>query len=82
MNVPEQIRTAARGLIEQYGDSFDYLGTFEGQEGYLFKFPENSCTGFPFLFLYDGNEVAEITGPSVFDFIDLYVKDVDELEVE
>lgn len=82
MNVPEQIRTAARSLIEQYGESFDYLGTFEGQEGYLFKFPEDSCTGYPFLFLYDGSKATEITGPSVFDFIDLYVEDVDELDVE
>ena len=54
MNVPEQIRTAARGLIEQYGESF----------------------------LYDGSQATEVTGPSVFDFISLYVKDLDELEVE
>lgn len=82
MNVPEQIRTAARGLIEQYGETFDYLGSVEGQEAYLFKFPKDSCTGFPFLFLYDGSQATEVTGPSVFDFISLYVKDLDEPEVE
>lgn len=66
MNVPEQIRTAARGLIEQYGESFDYLGDFEGQKAYLFKFSDDSCTGYPFVFLLKGGKVSEITGPESF----------------
>ena len=70
MNVPEQIRTTARGLIEQYGESFDYLGDFEGQKAYLFKFPDDSCTGYPFVFLLKGGKVSEITGPESFYIID------------
>ena len=42
----------------------------------------NLVIGFPFLYLYKDGEAIEITGPSVFDFIGLYVKDVEEVEVE
>ena len=49
MNIPEQVKNEARALIEQYGDTFEYLGIYEGQEAYVFKFPEDSCTGYPFV---------------------------------
>lgn len=38
MNIPEQVKNEARVLIEQYGDTFEYLGIYEGQEAYVFKF--------------------------------------------
>ena len=82
MNVPEQIRTAARGLIEQYGESFDYLGDFEGQKAYLFKFPDDSCTGYPFVFLLKGGKVSEITGPESFNIIDSLTKDIQKGNIE
>lgn len=82
MNIPEAVKNEARSLIEQYGDSFEYLGDYEGQEAYLYKFPDDAVTGFPFLYLYKDGEVLEVTGPSVFGFIDLYVKDADEGDVE
>ena len=41
MNVPEQVKNEARELIEQYGDSFEYLGNYEGSDVYVFKFPED-----------------------------------------
>lgn len=82
MNVPEQIRTAARGLIEQYGESFDYLGSVEGQEAYLFKFPDDSCTGYPFVFLFKGGKVSEITGPESFNIIDSLTEDIEEGNIE
>lgn len=47
MNIPEQVKNEARVLIEQYGDTFEYLGIYEGQEAYVFKFPGDSCTGYP-----------------------------------
>ena len=52
MNIPEQVKNEARVLIEQYGDTFEYLGIYEGQEAYVFKFPGDSCTGYPFVYLY------------------------------
>lgn len=85
MNVPEQVKNEARPLIEQYGDSFDYLGNREGQEAYLFRFPDDATVGFPFLYLFKDGEAMEVTGPGVFDFIDLYtpsIEDADEVSVE
>ncbi|MCB6714544.1 hypothetical protein LI160_13175 [Bacteroides xylanisolvens] len=85
MNVPEQVKNEARPLIEQYGDSFDYLGNREGQEAYLFRFPDDATVGFPFLYLFKDGEAMEVTGPGVFDFIDLYtpgIEDADEVGVE
>ena len=85
MNVPEQVKNEARPLIEQYGDSFDYLGNREGQEAYLFRFPDDATVGFPFLYLFKDGEAMEVTGPGVFDFIDLYtpgIEDADEFGVE
>ena len=85
MNVPEQVKNEARPLIEQYGDSFDYLGNREGQEAYLFRFPDDATVGFPVLYLFKDGEAMEVTGPGVFDFIDLYtpgIEDADEVGVE
>lgn len=85
MNVPEQVKNEARPLIEQYGDSFDYLGNREGEEAYLFRFPDDATVGFPFLYLFKDGEAMEVTGPGVFDFIDLYtpgIEDADEVGVE
>lgn len=85
MNVPEPVKNEARRLIERYGDSFDYLGSREGQEAYLFRFPDDATAGFPFLYLFKDGEAMEVTGPDVFGFIDLYtpgVEDADEAGVE
>lgn len=82
MKVPEQIKSEARWLIEQYGDSFDYLGDYEGQEAYLFKLPEDSCTGFPFVYLFDGTHATEVTGFDAFDIIGLFIENLDMVNVE
>lgn len=67
-----------------YGESFDYLGNHEGQEAFLFHFPDDATVGFPFLYLLKDGKAIEITGPRVFDFMDLFpgVEDTDELDVE
>lgn len=78
MNIPEQVKNEARLLIEQYGDSFEYLGKFEGQDAYVFKFPEESDTGYPFIYLYDGKKADEVTGPLALDIIDSLVENVEE----
>lgn len=72
MNIPEQVKTEAKEFIKQYGESFKYLGNIEGQEAYLFLFPEEITIGFPFLYLLKNGEVIEVSGPMVFDFIDYY----------
>ncbi len=82
MNIPEQVKNEARALIEQYGDTFEYLGIYEGQEAYVFKFPEDSCTGYPFVYLYDGKDVTEITGPLSLDVIDSCIENIEEGDIE
>lgn len=82
MNVPEEVKHEARWLIEQYGDSFDYLGNYEGADYFVFQFPEDSTTGFPFVFQYGRGAVMTITGFDALDLIHLLVKDVDVVGVE
>mgnify|MGYP000208445152 CR=1 FL=1 len=82
MNIPEQVKNEARGLIEQYGGNLEYLGDVDGQKAWLLHLPDDVIIGFPFLYLYKDGEAVEITGPSAFDFIDLYAKDTDEGDVE
>lgn len=82
MNIPEQVKNEARALIEQYGDTFEYLGIYEGQEAYVFKFPEDSCTGYPFVYLYDDKEATEITGPLSLDVIDSCIENIEEGDIE
>ena len=82
MNIPEQVKNEARALIEQYGDTFEYLGIYEGQEAYVFKFPEDSCTGYPFVYLYDGKDATERTGPLSLDVIDSCIENIEEGDIE
>lgn len=82
MNIPEEVKNEARGLIEQYGDSFRYLGNCEGADFYMFNFPEDSSTGFPFVYQYFDGKVLTITGFAALDTVNSFLKDADESEVE
>lgn len=79
MNIPEQVKNEARNVMEQYGGHLEYLGDVDNQKAWLLRLPDDTVVGFPFLYLYKGGEAVEITGPSVFDFIDLYIKDTKEI---
>lgn len=61
-NIPAQVKKAAAELIEAYGDSIDYIGIYKGKQVYLYRFPEDIETGFPFYYLFDGKSVDTITG--------------------
>lgn len=82
MNIPEQVKNEARWLIEQYGDSFDYLGNHEGADYFLYKFPEDVTTGFPFVFRYGDGQVMTYSDFEALDLINLLIKDFDEVGVE
>ena len=71
--IPQIVKDAAKDLIEIYGDKFDYLGKFEGAEAYAFSFPEDSCTGFPFVYLVKDDKVEEISGFLALDIIDYFL---------
>ena len=58
------------------------IGIYEGQEAYVFKFPEDSCTGYPFVYLYDGKDATEITGPLSLDVIDSCIENIEEGDIE
>ena len=75
MKVPEQIKTAAKGLVDMFGSHFKYLGKHSGADFYMFKFPDDSLTGFPFVYQYENGEVLTITGFAALDIIDLFVKE-------
>lgn len=80
--VPQIVKDAAKDLIEIYGDKFDYLGKFEGADAYAFSFPEDSCTGFPFVYLVKNGKVDVITDSPALFIIDSLVEDIDEFEAE
>lgn len=82
MTIPEPVKIAAKGLIDIYGSDFDYLGKYEEADVYMFKFPADSCTGYPFLYLVKNGRVDEITAEPALYIIDLLVKDVDKIDVE
>lgn len=72
--IPQIVKDAARDLIEMYGDAIDYLGKYEGADFYMFKFPEDAETGFPFVYQCENGEVLEITGFHALDVVNLFVK--------
>lgn len=82
MKVPEQIKNAAKSLIDLYGDAFDYLGKYKGKDAFLFRFPEDSNTGFPFIYLIKSEKVTEITGFEALDILNSLVENLDEVSVE
>ena len=69
VKVPQIVKNAAKDLIEIYGDKFDYLGKFEGADAFAFSFPEDSCTGFPFVYLVKDDKVEVILGFLAVDII-------------
>lgn len=69
--IPEIVLKQAKGLIDLFGEKFKYLGVYQEKDVYLFCFPENKETGFPFVYLYDetNESVEEITGYEALDII-------------
>ena len=82
MNIPEQVKNEARVLIEQYGDTFEYLGIYEARKPMCSSFRGDSCTGYPFVYLYDGKDATEITGPLSLDVIDSCIENIEEGDIE
>ena len=82
IKIPQIVKNAAKNLIEIYGENFDYLGMFEGAEAYAFSFPEDSCTGFPVVYLVKDGKVDVITDSPALFIIDSLVEDIDETRVK
>ena len=82
MKVPEQIKSAAKSLIDVYGNAFDYLGKYKGKDAFVFRFPDDANTGFPYIYLFKDDKVTEITGFEALDILDLLVENLDEVRAE
>lgn len=83
MEVPAQIITTAKSLIDAYGSALDYLGKYESKDVFLFHFPDDLCAGFPFLYLFKDDQVTEITGTEALNILDrLPVENLDILHIE
>ena len=74
-HIPEQVKRAAAELIEIYGESIDYIGIYKGKQVYLYRFPEDVETGFPFYFLYDGKSVDVVSGFEALDLGSIFLHD-------
>ncbi len=74
-HIPAQVKKAAAELIEIYGESIDYIGIYKGKQVYLYRFPEDVETGFPFYFLYDGRSVDVVSGFEALDLGSIFLHD-------
>ncbi|CCZ99565.1 predicted protein [Alistipes sp. CAG:157] len=74
MEIPKQVQIAAKGLIDMYGYNIDYLGKYEGAEYYMFVFPDDEDSGFPFVYQYKHGKALIITGFAALDIIDLFIE--------
>lgn len=80
--IPQIVKDAARDLIKMYGDAIDYLGKYEGADAYMYHFPDDSCTGYPFVYLVKDGKVDIVTESPALYIIGLFVENVDESDVE
>ena len=75
---PSAVLDAAKGLIDMYGVNFDYLGRYKDADTYVYRFPEDSETGFPFVYLLKDNSVTEVTDSIALHIISLLVDEIEE----
>lgn len=73
--IPQIVKDAAKDLIKIYGDNIDFLGKYEGADAYIYHFPDDTSTGFPFVYIHKDDKVTEITGFEALDILRLFVKD-------
>jgi len=73
-NIPQSILNAANELIDIYGVHFSHLGQYEDQDVYVYKFPEEIETGFPFVYLLSDDKVQEISGYLALDIISQFIE--------
>ena len=69
-DIPQSVIKEAQSLIDRYGQCIEFIGEKNDLDYFVFRFPENSMTGFPFVYVYNSefDDTMEITG---FDALDL-----------
>lgn len=79
--IPQIVKDVARGLIKMYGDAIDYLGKYEGVDAYMYHFPDDSCTGYPFVYLVKDGKVDIVTESPALEIVGVFVENVDETDI-
>ena len=74
MNIPTEVKEAAQGLIAMYGLHIQHLGQSDGFDFYMFKFPDEEESGYPYVYQYKEGEVLTIEGYAALETIRLFVK--------
>lgn len=75
METPQQVKEAAKDLINTYGDSFQYLGEYDGCDVFKYQFPKEEDVGFPILFLWRDGSTREVSDSDSLHIISSLVKD-------
>ncbi len=69
MNIPKSIIEKA-----PEGSTIEYLGKYVGLDAYQAYFP-NEKTGFPFVYIINGDYIKEIIGFDALDIVNELIKD-------
>ena len=70
MKIPDIVLQEASEIMEMLEGTLVYLGKIgDGRDVFLFKQSYEAETGFPFVYLYDGQSAMEITGFEALDII-------------
>ena len=75
--IPEGVIKEAKDFVNLYGNTLKHIGKYNGYDVYRFGFPENTETGFPFLYLHNlsRDEVTRISGFDALDIINSIQKE-------
>ena len=73
--IPEQILNAAQDLVGRFGNKLAFIGKQGDNSVYQFRFPKNLDTGFPYVYILEGDTVVSKTGFEALDIIKSLVKD-------
>lgn len=71
-DIPNSVIKEAKYMIDIYGANLEYLGKYKRAEIYEFRFPENTETGYPLLYVFDSqcNVVTKVTGFDALEIIE------------
>lgn len=72
--IPAPVIKKAHHILSFKGGFVKYIGEYNGSSAY-YSAIKDCDTGFPFVYLYDGKVVTEITGFDALNIADLLIKD-------
>lgn len=82
MQIPVQVIEAASMLRRMYGEHVEYLGEYQGAQAYYYRFPEDVTAGACPVYLYKDGTVERLSGDVAAYVLDLYLEDIDEVDIE